>query len=435
MSKNLSQNMASEAETKRALFWLEFKANAVKRPFGRFLAKNEKRMESAIKRSLNAQKKYIIDALKDLPELNQKGIRVIEKKNLLDNLKRMLAGMPKQEDIVDDMEKYASIVMLKAGQNSVRKFRLSDAGISFDLTNEGAVRYMQSLRTLHLSDRYGSVSQTTKEEIISAVSDSVSNGSTYSQIAGRIQDMGEAGVFSAARAQRIAVNEIAKAYGFGNAQPIKEYKERTGRQAWKTWVTVGDDLVSDICRANEKQGWILFDEAFSSGDMTEPSHVNCRCAVAYKFDDGSGSGNTQEDDTQQSGTTSGTLQTSLELRDGRTINLPTGYAYHATPERNLEDILSEGLQPQLSRLDESGQNPDERIYFAIDPHLTGTGVGMDSGNPILRVPANILKDPAKDPHIPNDLSLFTNSPVSAEHIEIQDDSGNWISLADWMKLP
>lgn len=420
----------------RALFWLEFKANGLRRPNGRFLAKFEKRLEMAVKRRLNAQKKYIIDGLKDIPELNQKGIRVIEKKNLLDNLKRLLRGLPQQDEMVDDMEKYGGTVMLKAGQGTVRKFKLGDLGIGFDLSNAAAVQYMQDLRDLHLSDRYGSISNTTKQDIISAVSDSVMNGDTYSQVASRIAKMGDEGVFSAARAQRIAVNEIAKAYGYGNAQPLKEYKQRTGRQVWKSWVTVGDDKVSDICQANEKQGWILFDETFSSGDLNEPSHINCRCAVAYKFDDGSGSGNDQQDSTESSNTASDTtLQTTLELRDGSTISVPDGYGYHATPESNLESIASEGLQPRLSRLDESGQNPDERVYFAINEHLTGTGVGMDSGNPILRVPASAIPDPAKDPHIPNGLSFFTNQGISPDLIEIQDDNGNWISLSDWMKLP
>ncbi len=290
MSDNLSQKMGYNAETKRALFWLEFKANALRRPNARFLAKNEKRLENAVKSSLNAQMKYIIDGLKDIPELNQKGMRIIEKKGLSDNLKRLLNGMPKQEEMVDDIDRYSGVVMLKAGTTTVRKFKLSEFGINFSLSNAEAVRYMQDLRTLHLSDRFGSISNTTKQDIIDAVTDSVMNGDTYTQVAGRISKMGEEGVFSAARAQRIAVNEIAKAYGFGNAAPLKEYKERTGRQVWKSWVTVGDDLVSELCQQNEKQGWILFDQAFASGDMTEPSHINCRCAVAYKFDDGKGSG-------------------------------------------------------------------------------------------------------------------------------------------------
>lgn len=427
--------MGSDPKTKRALFWLEFKAHALRRPNGRFIAKNEKRLENAVKRNLNAQMKYIIEGLKDIPELNQKGMRIVEKKSLLDNLKRLLNGMPKQEEMTRDMEKYAGIVMLKAGKTSVRKFKLSEFGIDFSLSNAGAVRYMQDLRTLHLSDRFGSISHTTKQDIIEAVSDSVLKGDTYTQVAGRISKMGDQGVFSPARAQRIAVNEIAKAYGYGNRQPLQEYKQRTGRTVWKSWITVGDDLVSEICRENEKQGWILFDEPFASGDMNEPSHINCRCAVGYKFDEDKFDEEEQPENELAKPASDTVLQTHLELRDGTTVNLPDGYAYHATPERNLEAIAEEGLKPVVSRLDEGGKDPDARIYLAVNEHLTGTGVGMDSGNPILRVRASEIVDPAKDPHIPNNLSLFTNEGIPPDVIEIQDDSGNWIPLADWLKLP
>lgn len=436
MSKNLSQNTGSEAATRRALFWLEFKANSLRRPNGRFLAKFEKRLEVSLKRSLNAQMKYVVNGLKDLPEFNQKGVRVVSKKSLQDNLKKLLDGLPQTENMVGDMEKYGGTVMLKAGQSTVRKFRLSTFGIGFDLSNAGAVQYMRDLRDLHLSNRYGSITNTTKQDIIEAVSDSVVKGDTYTQVAGRISKMGDEGVFSAARAQRIAVNEIAKAYGYGNRQPIQEYKQRTGRQVFKQWVTVGDDKVSEICEANEKQGWILFDEAFSSGDLNEPAHINCRCAVAYKFDEGTGSGNEQDDDTEQGKPESDTtLQNHLELRDGTTISIPDGYTYHATPESNLEAIAEEGLQPRLTRLDEGAKDPDARIYLGTNPAITGTGVGMDSGNPVLRVPASEVVDPAKDPHIPNNLSIFTNEGIPPDVIQIQDDNGNWISLSDWMKLP
>jgi hypothetical protein len=434
MSENTSA-LASNPATKRALFWLEFKANALKRPNGRFLAKNEKRLENRLKKSLDAQKQYIIEGLKTFPELSSKGMRVVEKKSLIDGLKRLFRLMPKKQDMVDDMESYAGVVMLRAGKASVQKFNLSSFGINFDLQNIGAVRYMQSLRTLNLSQAQGSITQTTQDEIISAVTDGVMNGATYTEIASRIEQMGEQGVFSAARAQRIAVTELAKAYGFGSRQPLVEYKQRTGRQVWKSWSLV-DETACVICEDNAKAGWILLDEKFDSGDDTEPAHPNCRCAVVYRFDDGTGSGNADEGDTETAKPASETtLQTHLELRDGTTVNLPDGYAYHATPESNLESIAADGLHPTITRLDEGASNPDARIYLAVNEHLTGTGVGMDSGNPILRVPASEIVDPAKDPHIPNNLSLFTNEPIPPDVIQIQDDSGNWISLADWMKLP
>lgn len=51
---------------------------------------------------------------------------------------------------------------------------------------------------------------------------------------------------------------------------------------FKRWITAGDDLVSDMDVDNEAQGWIAFDEEFSSGDNQPPSHPNCRCTVTYR---------------------------------------------------------------------------------------------------------------------------------------------------------
>ena len=48
----------------------------------------------------------------------------------------------------------------------------------------------------------------------------------------------------------------------------------------KEWVTVGDDRVSEECEANEGQGVIPANQAFTSGPMAPPQHPDCRCTVA-----------------------------------------------------------------------------------------------------------------------------------------------------------
>jgi len=51
---------------------------------------------------------------------------------------------------------------------------------------------------------------------------------------------------------------------------------------FKRWITANDERVSDMDEANQAQGWIAFDETFSSGDDVPPSHPNCRCTVTYR---------------------------------------------------------------------------------------------------------------------------------------------------------
>lgn len=61
----------------------------------------------------------------------------------------------------------------------------------------------------------------------------------------------------------------------------KAIAESRGQQ-WKRWLTVGDNRVSDMDQANEREGWIPIDQEFDSGHQQPPSHPNCRCTVVYR---------------------------------------------------------------------------------------------------------------------------------------------------------
>ncbi len=48
----------------------------------------------------------------------------------------------------------------------------------------------------------------------------------------------------------------------------------------KEWVTAGDANVSEDCEANEAEGVIPVNQAFSGGVMAPPQHPDCRCSVS-----------------------------------------------------------------------------------------------------------------------------------------------------------
>ncbi len=50
---------------------------------------------------------------------------------------------------------------------------------------------------------------------------------------------------------------------------------------FKVWMTVGDDRVSEPCKANQAAGPIPIAEAFPSGRSRPPNHPNCRCTLGY----------------------------------------------------------------------------------------------------------------------------------------------------------
>ena len=79
------------------------------------------------------------------------------------------------------------------------------------------------------------------------------------------------------RRETIAITEQRMATEAGKEALAKERGAK-----FKLWITAGDERVSDIDVANEAQGWIPVDEAFSSGDDVPPSHPNCRCTVTYR---------------------------------------------------------------------------------------------------------------------------------------------------------
>ena len=83
------------------------------------------------------------------------------------------------------------------------------------------------------------------------------------------------GLTLASRAELIARTETANAL----SQASLDRMEEMGIEG-KEWVTVGDDRVSDECRANGNQGVISTKKSFTSGTMAPPQHPDCRCALA-----------------------------------------------------------------------------------------------------------------------------------------------------------
>lgn len=73
------------------------------------------------------------------------------------------------------------------------------------------------------------------------------------------------------------------------AQTEARFATATGREAaaiargakFKTWITVRDDRVSDLCAQNEAAGVIDINTPFPSGHGKPPGHPNCRCTLAY----------------------------------------------------------------------------------------------------------------------------------------------------------
>jgi len=92
-----------------------------------------------------------------------------------------------------------------------------------------------------------------------------------------IRDIMDALPLDDARAMRIAVTEVTRAYGQGNLLAGREMLAQVPDIAVRqTWLTNNDDLVCDLCAPlNGKT--IELDEQWEGGIDAPPAHVNCRC--------------------------------------------------------------------------------------------------------------------------------------------------------------
>lgn len=157
------------------------------------------------------------------------------------------------------------------------------AGISFTLKNPSAVSYLEQYGAKMVTK----INETTRNYIQTILEQAMEEGWSYDQIAEALIEryeefaigMPQAHIDS--RAHLIAVTETGNAYEEGRLQAARELKA-AGLDVEKIWETVGDDKVSDGCRANEAAGWIELDAIFPSGHQRPLRFPGCRCDMATR---------------------------------------------------------------------------------------------------------------------------------------------------------
>jgi len=157
------------------------------------------------------------------------------------------------------------------------------AGMSFTLANPRAVTYLK---------QYGAklvkgVDDTTRDYLRTIITQGVDEGWSYGKMAKAITDryeefaVGRPQQHIDSRAHLIAITESANGYEQGNRLVVQDLRDG-GLEMVKSWLTVGDDLVSDGCQENQAEGWIPLDQAHSSGDQCPPRFPGCRCSELYQ---------------------------------------------------------------------------------------------------------------------------------------------------------
>lgn len=174
---------------------------------------------------------------------------------------------PYLDEIAPDVPEYLLTVlptiMEKGAEEAILRYKdllPDDYALNFDLPGEPAAEYLNQLEDLMLSQRQGSILKTTRDELRGIIARGATEGSSYGEIAKQIRET-DPFVFSKARANLIAVNEIGRAYGWANHQPALDLMKQ-GYILEKEWQTKHDDRVRPTHVENEKAGSIPLMQPF-----------------------------------------------------------------------------------------------------------------------------------------------------------------------------
>lgn len=152
--------------------------------------------------------------------------------------------------------------------------------VSFGLENPRAVAFLEG----RAAARVTMINETTRAELRVLLTRAMEDGWSYDKTARAIKEEFEG--FAGRRPQQhirsrahlVAVQEAGEAYEEGNLAVGREL-QAAGLEMEKSWLTVGDNRVSDQCLADEGAGWIPLEDPFPSGNDSPPGHVACRCTL------------------------------------------------------------------------------------------------------------------------------------------------------------
>lgn len=271
-----------------AILYLQEKAGAAKRPSGAFLRKQELRLEKKVSARFNRQMRWILAEVEKMVYFQEsKGVHRYVTKTIREDVDAILENLPENEPLVEAIVETANDTYKRGARDVHAQLKMEGYGVSFNLVNPYAVEYLQKLKDLQLSNFKGAIQRETKSRIQKLLVDAIEEGTSYSEVARKIRAQGEAGVFSRARSELIAVNQVGQAYGAGNDQMVRQFNFASSVFTQKYWQTVEDSRVTEECMDNEKAGWLGMDESFKSGDKFAPRKTNprCRCVTRYRVVD------------------------------------------------------------------------------------------------------------------------------------------------------
>lgn len=155
---------------------------------------------------------------------------------------------------------------------SVAVNQLETIGFGFDWTLSNVAAREWALA--HTDDILREMAGVTERGVGQALSRWIGNGEPLDVLKADLEPL-----FGRARASRIAVTEVTRAYAEGSTQAYQD----SGVVKWREWRTAMDERVCPVCGglAGKRR---KFGEDFDDGIANPPAHVNCRCWIAPVVD-------------------------------------------------------------------------------------------------------------------------------------------------------
>lgn len=151
-------------------------------------------------------------------------------------------------------------------------------GLSFDVNNPRAQEYIRQ----HGAELVTRINETTRKQMHDLILRGRIEGWSYDKLAKEIRKrwrefaVGRPQEHIDSRAHLVAVTEIGNAYEEGSYQAALQ-TQGLGIPMEKSWLTVGDERVCEICGGNEAEGWIPLLQEYPSGHLHPLGHPACRC--------------------------------------------------------------------------------------------------------------------------------------------------------------
>jgi hypothetical protein len=245
-------------------------------------ARLQRGYQAAAKRYFQELEREVVEAVRaseDLAALaarEGKGAKALDDDTL--RITSTLVSWPEKDEALEGrMRRPTERTVERAGMAALAEL---DIAISFDLTDERVVAWMES----YLPRLAGDVNLTTRQDIAITLASGIQQGDTQAALADRVRD-----VFSAAkdaRAEAIARSEEARAQVRGHLEGWRQ----SGVVKAKVWRTAGDPC--EDCAPMDGVQIGLEETFYDKGDETArgtvldyedvegpPLHTNCNCYV------------------------------------------------------------------------------------------------------------------------------------------------------------